>query len=89
MILSFNKLKIVEEGIIYKFRLIKWNNIRAYKNILDSIDRDGNPLFKVTLRVKPSILHMSSFVQIPISSKNIDMDSVTQILAERLPGKNA
>jgi hypothetical protein len=38
LILSFNKLKIVENGIVYKFRLIKWNNICAYKNTSDSVD---------------------------------------------------
>ena len=86
LILSFSSLQLVEEGVIYKFRLIKWNDIRAYKSISDSLDRDGNPVFKITLWARPSILHMSSFVQIPINSQAID--SVTQILAERLSGKN-
>jgi hypothetical protein len=86
LVLIFNKLKVVEKGIIYKFRLIKWNNICAYKNISDSLDWDRNSVFKITLRVKPSILHMSSFVQIPVNPQ--DIDSINQILVERLPGKN-
>jgi hypothetical protein len=85
LILSFNSLKIVENGIIYNFRLMKWNNIHAYTNILNSLDWDRNSVFKITLRLKPSILHMSSFVQIPVNSQ--DIDSINQILAERLPGK--
>jgi hypothetical protein len=86
LISSFNKLKIVEEGIIHKFRLMKWDSIRAYKNISDSLDWDRNPVFKITLRVKPSVWHMSSFVQIPVNPQ--DIDSINQILVERLPGKN-
>ena len=85
LILSFNSLKLVEEGIIYKFRLIKWNDIRAYKNISGLLDWDKSP-FKIILQVRPNIWHMLSFIQISIDSQNID--SIVQILAERLPGKS-
>lgn len=89
LVLSFNGFKLVEEGIINRFRLTKWNDIYAYKNISDSIDWHRNPTFKITFRVTPSVWHVSNFVQIPINSQ--DMDSINQILeilAERLPGKN-
>lgn len=87
-ILSFNEFKIVEEGIIHRFRLTKWNDIRAYRNILDSSTQSVFPIFKISFCIKPSILQPSSFIQIPISSQDVDMDSINQILAERLPGKN-
>jgi hypothetical protein len=88
LILSFNKFKVVKEGIIYRFRLTKWNDIRAYRNIIDSSAQSIFPVFKISFCIKPSILHMSSFIQIPISSQDVDMDSINQILAERLPVKN-
>jgi hypothetical protein len=89
LILSFNSLKLVEEGVIYKFRLIKWHDIHAYKNISDPLEWDKNAAFRITLRVRPSILHMSSFVQISFSSQDIDsMNQILEVLAERLPGKN-
>lgn len=89
LILSFHSLKLVEEGVIYKFRLIKWHDIHAYKNISDPLNWDKNAAFKITLRVKPSILHMSSFVQIPFSSQDTDsMNQVLEILAERFLGKS-
>jgi hypothetical protein len=86
LILSFNSLKLVEEGVIYKFRLIKWNDIRAYKNVSGSLDWDRYSVFKIIFLIKPKFRYMSSFLQIHIEPRKVDF--ITQTLSERLTGKN-
>lgn len=88
LILSFNSLKILEEGIIYKFRLIRWDRILAYKNSSELLDRYRNKLTEseIIFCIKSKLGCRSQFIKIPIASQS--MNSITQILVEKLPEKN-